>query len=122
MMKSVSLQRRIMLSARLIAYSSALKMLALLGNRTVLHDFCQTTAEATPSPILDPKFGKRHDTTDFCPVTELLRTCRLCCILDVTCTRLKSKHEALYASYYVAIKIDSAVLKQVKRYLFETVV
>jgi len=37
-MKSLSLQRWIMLSARLIAYSSALKMLALLGNRTVLHD------------------------------------------------------------------------------------
>jgi len=33
-------------------------------------------------------------------------------ILDVTCTRLKSKYEALYASYYVAIKVDSAVLKQ----------
>ena len=51
-MKFLSLQRRIMLSARLIAYSSALKMLALLGNRTVLHDFCQTTAEATPSLIV----------------------------------------------------------------------
>ena len=33
-------------------------------------------------------------------------------ILDVTCKKLKSKYEALYASYYVAIKVDSAVLKQ----------
>jgi len=33
-------------------------------------------------------------------------------ILDVTGTRLESKYEALYASYYVAIKVDSAVLKQ----------
>ena len=33
-------------------------------------------------------------------------------ILDVTCTRLKSKFETLYTSYYVAIKVDSAVLKQ----------
>jgi len=33
-------------------------------------------------------------------------------ILDVTCTKLKSKYEALYALYYVAINVDSAVLKQ----------
>jgi len=34
------------------------------------------------------EFGKRHDTTDFCPrqlVTDLMQTCRLCCgiILDL---------------------------------------
>jgi len=33
-------------------------------------------------------------------------------ILDVTCSRLKSKYETLYSSYYVAITVDSAVLKQ----------
>jgi len=31
--------------------SSALKMVALLGDRAVLHDFCQTTTKATLSTI-----------------------------------------------------------------------
>jgi len=46
-------------------------------------------------------------------------------IFDVTCTILKSKYEALYTSYYVAIKVNSAVLsgkcsKKVKVRLFRS--
>ena len=54
MINLVSLQRRMRSMARVIAYSSALKMLALLGNRTVLAEFLATTAEATRSPLFEP--------------------------------------------------------------------
>ena len=42
-------------------------------------------------------------------------------IVDVTCTRLKSKYEALYSLYYVAIKVNSTVPKHVREMLMSEV-
>jgi len=37
------------------------------------------TRPTSPQQVVVMEFGKRHDTTDFCPRQLVIRTCRLCC-------------------------------------------
>ena len=73
----VSLLRRMRSMASVTAYSSALKMLALFGNRTVLAEILATTAKATGCQNLYSMNVKLSDRDNyFCNLPRRWNSCR----------------------------------------------